>query len=75
MDIVKIKKWINTVLGVILTIIPLLATFGLIGVDEVQALTTNIGNLFAAILAAVTAVGGFILVFTGSEPLSTKNVL
>ena len=75
MDIVKIKKWINTVLGVILTIIPLLATFGVIGIDEVQALTTNIGNLFAAILAAVTAISGIILVFTGSEPLSTKNVL
>jgi hypothetical protein len=71
----KIKKVINTIVGALLVLPNLLAAIGVIQGDAVAGLVENIGVIGAALTSLVTAVGGIILIFTGGEPLSVKNIV
>lgn len=64
----KIKKIVSSVIGVLLILPTVLAALGVIAQDEVSVLVENIGNLGAAITAAITAVAGIYLVFTNGDP-------
>lgn len=70
----RVKKIINTIIGALLVVPNLLAAVGVIPADAVAVLVENIGIIGTSLTALVTAVGGIILVFTGEEPLSLKNV-
>jgi len=71
----KFKKILNSVIGVLLILPNVLAVIGVVPQDAVAGLVENIGVIGTALTSLVTAVGGIILVFTGGEPLSIKNVV
>jgi len=70
----KFRKVLNSIFGVLLIIPNLLVVIGVVDAGSVPGLTEGLADIQSALITIAEAVAGIILLFTGAEPLSAKNL-